>query len=126
MSSLNRELSGEAILLHLGDEAHATTASPLLERNGRNARTLIKSDAMRVTLIALAGGGTIAEHHADGPITVQVLSGGMTFTVAGTAYSLVEGDLLSVGAAVRHDVASKDGVTFLLTIAGTYSTARLD
>lgn len=117
MSSLNRELKGDAILLHLADEERATDDAALLERNGRNARTLVKSDAMRVTMIVLAAGGGIPEHHADGPITVQVMSGAMTFNVAGTSYELVTGDLLSVGKGIRHEVASTDGATFLLTIA---------
>jgi quercetin dioxygenase-like cupin family protein len=117
MGGLDRELEGDALLLHHPVEEKVTTDAELLERNGRNGRTLVKSGALRVTMIVLAAGGNIPEHHAEGPITVQVLTGSMRFTVAGRGYDLAQGDLLSVGAGIRHDVASKDGATFLLTIA---------
>jgi quercetin dioxygenase-like cupin family protein len=117
MSSLNRDLAGDVLLFRLSEEEATTTDRELLDRNGRNARTLVKEDALRVTMIVLAAGGEIREHQAEGPITVHVLSGGMQFTVAGSVHDLKAGDLLVVGARIRHAVASRDGATFLLTLA---------
>jgi quercetin dioxygenase-like cupin family protein len=106
-------------LYHLADEEQIATDRGILDRNGRNARTLVKTDTLRVTMIVLAPGGGIAEHHANGPITVHVISGSMNFTVCGNLYTLNAGDLLSVGAGLRHAVSSEPGATFLLTLAGT-------
>jgi quercetin dioxygenase-like cupin family protein len=117
MTTFHRDLSGDALLLHLNGEEQTTQDAALLERNGRNARTIVKNGGLRVTMIVLAPGGAIPEHHAEGPITVQPLSGRLQFTVGEQAYSLEVGDLLSVGPGVRHAVSSDEGATFLLTIA---------
>ena len=116
MSSIDRPLSADVLVFHLTDErAHAADPA-ILARGGRNARTLLKDGALRVTLITLAAGGAIAEHHATGPITVQVLEGALRFSAAGEDHALAAGDLLCLGAGIHHAVASDGGAAFLLTI----------
>lgn len=116
MSSLDRSLSGEVLAFRLEDETATLEAPDALLRTGRSARTLVKQGPLRVTLIAIAPAGSIAEHHAEGPITVQPLSGEILFRIDGGAvHTLRPGDLLSVGAGVRHSVESRTGGTFLLT-----------
>jgi quercetin dioxygenase-like cupin family protein len=116
MSSIDRPLAGDALLLHLGEERSRVEHAELLKQHGRNARTLAKEGVLRVTLIALAAGGSIPPHRADGPISVQVLDGSMQFTAAGRSYALATGDLLVVNGGVEHAVESKHGATFLLTV----------
>ena len=117
MSSLNRPLDGAALVFDLGATSRELGAGENLGRSGRNARTLLKSGTLRVTMIVLAPGGGIPEHHADGPITVQPLEGRIQFTVAGETHDLAAGQLLSTGAGVPHSVRSEGGATFLLTVA---------
>ena len=116
MTSIDRPLSADVLIFHLNEERATASDPAILARSGRNARTLLKDGALRVTLIVLAPGGVIREHHATGPITVHVLEGGLRFTESGVAHDLAAGDLLSLGAGIRHDVASDAGATFLLTI----------
>ncbi|HEX5409076.1 MAG TPA: cupin domain-containing protein [Gemmatimonadaceae bacterium] len=116
MSSIDRPLSGDALLLHIGEERERVEHAELLAQHGRNARTLVKEGALRITLIALAAGGAIPTHRADGPISVQVLDGHMQFDVAGARHQLDAGDLLVVNAKVEHAVHSERGATFLLTV----------
>ena len=116
MTSIDRPLAADVLVFHLADERTHASDPAILARSGRNARTLLKDGALRVTLITLAAGGAIAEHHATGPITVHVLDGALRFGAAGTEYSLDSGDLLSLGAGIHHSVASDTGATFLLTI----------
>lgn len=115
MPSIQRPLSADALLLELRDELAVTRAS--LTPHGRSARTLIKDGPLRVTLIVLGPEGNVAEHAADGPITVQVLEGAVRFTVEGRDHELVQGQLLAVGPGVRHSVSSAQGGSFLLTVA---------
>jgi quercetin dioxygenase-like cupin family protein len=114
MSSIDRELDGAALLFDLGDARREMGA---LEAGQHTARTLLKSGALRVTLITLAAGGALAEHSAPGPIVVQPVEGTLHFSSNDTMHELVPGQLLSVGANVRHAVSSVEGATFLLTVA---------
>lgn len=77
----------------------------------------MKEGALRVTLVALAPGGSLQEHRAEGPITVHVLAGRIRFTAGMEEWILGEGDLLSLGAGVPHAVESATGGEFLLTVA---------
>lgn len=114
MSSLDRELDGAALLLDLG-EARRELAP--LEAGQHTARTLLKSGPLRLTLISLAPGGSLAEHAAPGPIVVQPLDGTLHFASHGHIQELAPGQVLSVAAHVRHAVSSDGGATFLLTVA---------
>lgn len=111
MSSVERALSGDVLVVELHDEPGAEPHA------GRLARTLVKNGPLRATLVTLAPGGDIPEHHAEGPITVQPLQGHLRFTALGTVHDIGPGQLLSLGAGVRHAVASTEGATFLLTVA---------
>jgi quercetin dioxygenase-like cupin family protein len=116
MSSVDRPLSGDVLRFHLREERERVNDPRLLERHGRNARTLVKEGPLRVTLVMVQAGGHIAAHHSDGPIALHVLDGDIRFRGAGQEHRLVGGDLLVAGAGVEHDVASEGGGTFLLTV----------
>jgi quercetin dioxygenase-like cupin family protein len=117
MSSIQRPLSGDVMVFRLGEERERTADPDTVKKHGRAARTLLKDGPLRVTLVVLAPGGELAEHSADGPITVQPLDGSIRFTAGGQAHDLEPGELLSARAGVRHAVTSQDGASFLLTVA---------
>ena len=80
MSSMHRTIEGRVLVNHLTqDEMWIDQA--LLAQHGRSARTLVKEGALRVTIIGLAAGGTMPEHSANGPISIQLLQGDVTFDV---------------------------------------------
>lgn len=114
---IERELSGDVLRFRLDDEQSRVADPEVLQQQGRSARTLLKDGPLRVTLIALAAGGHVAEHSADGPITVQPLTGSIRFSAGGRDYELRPGELLSVRAGLRHSVSSDQGGSFLLTIS---------
>lgn len=117
MATIDRPLAGGILRFQLDDEVSRITATGLPERQGRSARTLIKDGPLRVTLIVLGAGESISEHQADGPITVSPISGEITFRTADSTEHLRPGDLLALGAGIRHSVESASGGAFLLTIA---------
>jgi quercetin dioxygenase-like cupin family protein len=117
MPSIRRPLSGDVLVFDLREERRRASDAAVLARSGRNARTLLKDGPLRVTLVVLAPGGELAEHQAEGPITVQPVEGRIRFTVDGVTHELEPGEMLSAGARVRHAVASGEGATFLLTVA---------
>jgi quercetin dioxygenase-like cupin family protein len=119
MPSIRRPLSGDVLVFDLAEERRRSADGSILDRSGRNARTLLKDGPLRVTLVVLAPGGELAEHRAEGPITVQPLDGRIHFTVQDRTHDLGSGQLLSVGPGIRHSVSSPAGAAFLLTVALT-------
>ncbi|MEX0906803.1 MAG: cupin domain-containing protein [Gemmatimonadota bacterium] len=115
MTSFDRPLAGSTMLLDLAEEIERTRAARSGGDTGRTARTLIKDGPLRVTLVVLEAGAEIPEHTAQGPITVQPVSGSIRFRVAGEEHVVATGSLLSAGAGVPHAVATDDGAVFLLT-----------
>ena len=116
MSSIDRPLDGDILVIDLDAERARSAEPPALERSGRSARTLLKAGSLTVTLVSIAPGGAIAEHQADGTITVQALDGMLRFTALGRDYDLSPGQLLSAGPGIRHSVTSQSGASFLLTV----------
>jgi quercetin dioxygenase-like cupin family protein len=116
MSSLNRETSGP-ILFHRLSRDELTLDTALLKQHGRTARTLVKEDLLRLTLMGLAPGGALPEHSAAGPVSIHVLHGDVVFTALDAEHPLSAGDVLVFAAGVRHAARSASGCVILLTVA---------
>ena len=117
MSSIQRPLSGAPLVLDLHEERERMAVPGARGERDRTARTLVKDELLRVTLVTLAPGGRVEEHEAPGPITVQPLAGRLRFVVEGVEHELEAGDLLALEAGVPHSVRSDEGGSFLLTVA---------
>ena len=106
MPSIDRPLTGEPLHFRLGEaQRPALIDHDLLSRSGRSARTLLKEGPLRVTLVALGAGGALAEHHADGPITVHVLAGRITFRAGEDEWLLGAGVPITPAGATRAPCA---------------------
>lgn len=116
MPSIQRPLSGDVLVFRLDEEREQAMDSTILERSGRNARTLLKTESLRVTLVVLAAGGRVAEHVADATITVQPLAGRIQFEAQGRVHDIGPGEILAAAPGVPHSVRSAEGATFLLTL----------
>jgi quercetin dioxygenase-like cupin family protein len=84
---------------------------------GHYARTLYKKHDLRILLITMQDAAQMKEHHADGTISIQVLKGKIRVNIAGKPHELSTGNLLTLAASIRHDVASLGDSAFLLTIS---------
>jgi quercetin dioxygenase-like cupin family protein len=115
MSSLRRTIEGDVLVRHLKRDEQMIDPS-LLARHGRSARTLVKDGPLRLTLIAIAAGGSMPAHHSEGPVTIHLLEGDVVFDIEEREYPLVPGEVLVLAAGVRHGVRSKAGCLFLLTV----------
>jgi quercetin dioxygenase-like cupin family protein len=115
MSPTEHPVHGPALLFDLAEELQIVHEQ--LTKGSRAARTLVKNGSLRATLIALAGGGELAAHSAEGPITVHVLEGALEFGVEGKKWSLRKGSFLALDAGVEHSARSAEGAIFLLTVS---------
>ena len=115
MSSLNRTIEGDVLVRHLKRDEQMIDQS-LLARTRRSARTLVKDGPLRLTLIALAAGGSMPSHSAEGPVSIHLLEGDVVFHVDEREYPLVPGEVLVLASGVQHGGRSSAGCVFLLTV----------
>lgn len=115
MSSMQRTIDGEVLVHHLTQDERMIDRA-LLAQRGRSARTLVKEGPLRLTLIALAGGGDLPAHRTADPITVHLLEGEVVFQALDKEYVLHTGDVLSIAPGVEHSARSEGGGVFLLTV----------
>jgi quercetin dioxygenase-like cupin family protein len=89
-------------------------------RNGNpSGRTLVKEPDLRIVLMALRAGARLQEHHASGPISIQVIEGPLRVSLPAESVELTVGQLLALESGIRHDVEAIEDSAFLLTIGRT-------
>lgn len=115
MSSMHRTITGEVLVQHLSEDAR-TIDTALVAQRGRSARTLVKEGPLRLTIMALGENGNLPPHSTDGPITIHVLQGEVTFHALDETYPLRTGDVLVFAAGVEHAARTTGGAVFLLTV----------
>jgi quercetin dioxygenase-like cupin family protein len=86
-------------------------------QQGLTSKLLLKSSDLRLMLIAMENGAKMQEHHSDGRISIQVLSGRIRVHVGGRVAQLASGHLLALDRSLKHDVEAFEDSAFLLTIA---------
>ena len=128
MSSMQRTIEGEVLVNHLTHD-ELMIDQDLLTKHGRTARTLVKEGDVRLTLMALAPGGTLPLHSATDPVTIHVIEGEVLFTALEQSYPLSRDDVLVLAPGVEHSATSVLGGKFLLTVfhkpsAGSRSPAE--
>ncbi|MGI8509950.1 MAG: cupin domain-containing protein [Gemmatimonadaceae bacterium] len=112
---MHRTVEGEVLVHHLTQDERMIDPV-LLARNGRTARTLVKEGPLRLTMMAIATGGNLPTHSTDGPVSIHVLQGEVSFNALGQEYPLTTGDVLVLAPNVEHSARSEAGCLFLLTI----------
>lgn len=94
---------------------------PAYAQNGHAARALARAADLRVMLMVLKAGSHIDQHQANGTATVHVVSGQLKLRVASRDVELQPGQILILGAGLRHDVSATVDSAFVLTLG--WSTA---
>lgn len=84
---------------------------------GVSSKMLFKNADKRIVLLALKAGAKMAEHHADGTLSVQVLNGTIQFHAEGKTHYLPAGHLFTLAASVPHSVTASEDAVFLLTLS---------
>ena len=83
-------------------------------RESHSAMTLVKSQGLRVVLVAMHGGTRITPHRANGPITVHAIEGALAINTETQNVALQPGHLLMLHAGVYHAVEAMEECAFLL------------
>lgn len=93
-------------------------------KSGHAARTLIRTEDLRVLLNAMRAGSHIAEHAADETATIHVLSGQLRLQLPDRVVELDQGRLFVLPPRLRHDVRAVTDSAFLLTLAWSAESGK--
>ena len=118
MSPVKRALAGEHLAFSLSAQIEELRNDESYLRSGRMGRTLVKSGPLRITLTLIADGVEVGTHHAETPMTLQVLEGGLQYRVQGGDRELEEGQLLFFGPGHARGIRAVGNTALLLTIVG--------
>jgi len=99
------------------DSEIATLDSRKLWPQGLTSQMLVKSDDLRILLIAMQAGARMKEHHSNGRISVQVLRGAIRIRIEGQTKELSAHQLLVADRSIKHEVVAVKPSVFMLTIA---------
>lgn len=124
--SLQRSLTDPMMMFQPMRELAELRQDESYARSGRLGRTLARSGRLRVTLVALNAGIEVGTHHADSPMTIQLLEGRIGFRTESGDHELNAGEVLFFGPGDAHDIRALEESALLLTISAIGDDARLD
>lgn len=117
VEGVSRHLASPVRHIDLAAEARALRQDETWQREGHNAKTLVKNESLRTVLIDMHAGARLGEHRTDSRISIQVLTGKVAVHLPGHSYAVASGQLLAVDKCLPHDVESLEPSTLLLTLA---------
>jgi len=118
MSTLSRSLAGDQLVFGLDEQIEELRGDDSYARSGRTGRTLVKAGALRLTLTLLADGVEVGTHHAEAPMTLQVLEGGLSYRLNAEEHVLTQGEILFFGPGHAQGIRASGDTALLLTITG--------
>lgn len=101
----------------LAAELEQMRAFPHADAPHHVAKTLVRSQDLRVVLIAMDAGVDIANHHTDAVITLQILDGRVSLSCPGSELELGAGTVTKLDRGVRHALHAIERSSVLLSIA---------
>jgi quercetin dioxygenase-like cupin family protein len=113
----SRHLGDPVREIDLAGEARELREHETWQREGHNAKTLVKNESLRIVLIDMHEGARLGEHRTDSRISIQVLTGRISVQVPGGSYAVAAGQLLALDESLSHDVEALEPSTVLLTLA---------
>lgn len=84
---------------------------------GMTSKLLLKTDNLRILMIAMESGAKMKEHHNDGRISIHVVRGSIRVRVEGKVEELSSQQLLVLDKSIMHDVEALQSSVLVLTIA---------
>jgi quercetin dioxygenase-like cupin family protein len=101
----------------LRDEIESLRADLRRTSGGRAAKTLAKSEELRVTLIVLKDGTVLDPQATAGGASLEVLDGRVRVQADGEALEVTQGDLVVLSANLREPITALSDAALLVTVA---------
>src|SRR5579884_234380 len=98
----SHRLRADLIRVALGSEAETLLAEAGSSVTGRAAKTFAKEGRLRVTLAALRSGVALDRHQVAGPVSIQVVRGGLRLVLDDGEADIAAGEVAVLDARVAH------------------------
>jgi quercetin dioxygenase-like cupin family protein len=90
-------------------------AAPI-EEGRLGHHTVLKSEDVRVVVLAFEAGHTLKDHASPKTLLLQALDGELSVTADGGMYTLLPGTIIRCDAGVRHEVHAVTDARLMLTL----------
>jgi quercetin dioxygenase-like cupin family protein len=121
-----RQMSGRGHVFRSTDEVRRLRADLHHTSGGRAAKTLAKTDGLRVTLVLLESGATVNPESTAGGASLHILEGRVRAQVEGEQRELGPGDLIVFGENLREPITAVQEAAFLVTVAWPAGAGALE
>jgi hypothetical protein len=112
-----RMMSGRGHVFALADEVRNLRGELQRTSGGRVAKTLAKTDAVRVTLVLLSRDATLKPESTLGGATIQLLEGRLLGQSDGQQWDLGPHELIVLEDNLREPITAAEESAFLVTVA---------
>jgi quercetin dioxygenase-like cupin family protein len=121
-----RQMSGQGEVFQLAAEVAALRADLRHTSGGRAAKTLAKTDGLRVTLVLLASGAVLNPESTAGGVSLHVIEGALRVQIEGDTWDVGAGDVVVLEDNLREPVTAMAETAFLVTVAWTVGDGASD
>jgi len=115
----SHQISGSALLLDIERESKEILEAASAAGVKHAAKALIKDGGLRLIILGFLSGSSLREHHAGGPVSIEVLSGTVEIETLEGVQTVRYGSALVLASDVAHSLTAKTDAVLLLTIAWT-------
>jgi quercetin dioxygenase-like cupin family protein len=112
-----RHMSGRGIVFDLAAELRSLRQDLEFTSGNRAAKTLAKTDGLRVTLVLLKRGAALNPEAVAGGATLQVLDGQIRVELQGEQLTVKRAGVIVLGDNLRERVTALEEAAFLVTVA---------
>ncbi|MFN8518881.1 MAG: AraC family ligand binding domain-containing protein [Chloroflexota bacterium] len=107
----------------LAGEAARLRAEPRPAKDGHRQIVLFRQDPVSLVLFDFEAGGFLADHVAEGIVTIHVLSGRAEVRTPDAEHAIPAGSVLVLRPGVQHDLIAPVATEVLVTIHLTAASA---
>jgi quercetin dioxygenase-like cupin family protein len=111
------QMSGRGLVFHVADELKALRVDLEHTSGGRAARTLAKTQGLRVTLVLIKKDFALHPEAAAGGASLEVIEGRLRVQADGQAWEVGVGELIVLPDNLREPILAVEQTAFVLTVA---------
>jgi quercetin dioxygenase-like cupin family protein len=111
------QMSGRGVVFHVTDELRSLQHDLEHTSGGRAAKTLAKTEGLRVTLVLIKQGFGLNPEAIAGGASLEVFAGRLQVNAGGQPWEVGPGELIVLADNLREPITALEETAFLLTVA---------